>query len=137
MRVLYLVPSVRAAALICRLQPVRAVRFFSLRPRNLRRSPCKSASFAARSFDLRPQRKPFVSFKSFSRFLCADTPRFTRGMLVVQNCFHRESERARLALVADIFGRLASAKMIHRHGPTHNLAVFGNSDAFCRALSHG
>lgn len=61
-------------------QRERLVRFFSFRPRNERERACKRASLAARSFDLRPQRKPLVCFKTFSLFLWAVVPRLTLGM---------------------------------------------------------
>ena len=121
----------RAAALIFTLQSRRAVRFFSLRPRNAWLHAWSNASFAARSFDLRPQRKPFVYFKILWRCFVAPTPRFTLGMLVVDYFSDRIIERPGFPLLLDLSCVLPGAEMVRCHRPADDLAILRDFYAFC------
>ena len=80
-KVLYVIPSARTPALIFTVQRRRKTRFFSFLPWNALLQACSTASFAARSLFFLPHRYPFVVLSSFSLFLFALVPRFTRGIV--------------------------------------------------------
>src|SRR3989338_2548424 len=81
-------PFALAAAPIFVCQSRRMSRLSNFRETYVLVQACKSASRAKRSFDFRPHLNPFAYLRSFSLFLFAVAPRFTRAILLIFVGFH-------------------------------------------------